>query len=134
MYSNNQTIDYIKVKNMSVLSWALIENSQLKIGNDNVAILMMINYDSRTNDQAIQLAKELLDKTLPRPIAFLINNHSYQKLEKETLIRTLNLSQYKSPYEFFEINAVNGEGVPAVFQWLDKQLFTDEDPSKLEQQ
>lgn len=134
MYSNNQTIDYIKVKNMSVLSWALIENSQLKIGNDNVAILMMINYDSRTNDQAIQLAKELLDKTLPRPIAFLINNHSYQKLEKETLIRMLNLSQYKSPYEFFEINAVNGEGVPAVFQWLDKQLFTDEDPSKLEQQ
>lgn len=132
MYSNNQTIDYIKVKNMSVLSWALIENSQLKIGNDNVAILVMINYDSRTNDQAIQLAKELLDKTLPRPIAFLINNHSYQKLEKETLIRTLNLSQYKSPYEFFEINAVNGEGVPVVFQWLDKQLFTDEDPSKLE--
>lgn len=27
MYSNNQTIDYIKIKNMSILSWSLIENS-----------------------------------------------------------------------------------------------------------
>lgn len=53
-------------------------------------------------------------------------------MEKETLIKTLNLSQYKSPYEFFEINAVNGEGVPFVFQWLEKQLFLSEDPSKPE--
>lgn len=92
MYSNNQAIDYIRVKNMNILGWSLIENSQLKIGNDNVAILVMINYDSHTNDQAIQLVKELLDRTLPRPIAFLINNHGCQKLEKETLISTLNLS------------------------------------------
>ena len=116
----------MKFKQVNIMAWSLVDDNHLKIGNDNIAILAMLNYDSETNQRAIVMIKNLLNKTMPRPLAILINNHERQRLEKEILIKCLNLSTYNAPYDFFEINAVNGEGVPQVFEWLEKQLVAGE--------
>eukprot|EP00703_Trepomonas_sp_PC1_P005699 JAP90907.1 Small Arf-related GTPase [Trepomonas sp. PC1] len=125
MPSNDQMIEYVKYKQVTLMGWDVFEGSKLTVGHDVFGVIIMLDgHDPDTLSQYAKTLKERLQKQIFKPVLILLNKADKGcKLTKEKVVAELGLRDINITYQINEVSVLQNQNIVESIDWLTQQLL-----------